>query len=471
MGKRLLLADDSVTIQKVVGISFASEDVELITVDNGNAAVERARELRPDVVLADVVMPGLNGYEVCEALGADPDLRHIPVLLLTGTFESFDEERAARCGAAGHVAKPFEAQALVDQVRMLLARSPEDAHPATLGNDHRAPASNADSFDFFEDGIVSAEPSFTGNLESSPGTDVLSFADDPSAAPVPDPAVALMQETFSPALAITRLEPEIPSEDSGENTAGDVSQETILDPKGASGFDISTSDLERREADLSSDAPLAAAPIDAFDAPGDARTGGPTADNFDPSLTDAADDPLGAALEEVPAEAFDVPLAEALHDPLDPPATDLLGLGIDDPLFPAGTEEPARVTETASGIADLLPATPQRDAGPDFAAPDRPADPTATTRWIPEPDAPTGNATHDAPAMAGAALAEIEPRLREDLHDTLEKIAWESLGSLSEQIVRQAVAQIEQIAWEVIPQLAETLVREEIRRMKGGEDD
>ncbi len=68
MAKKLLLADDSVTIQKVVGISFASEDVTLITVDNGNDAITKAQESRPDVILADVVMPGKNGYEVCEGV-------------------------------------------------------------------------------------------------------------------------------------------------------------------------------------------------------------------------------------------------------------------------------------------------------------------------------------------------------------------------------------------------------------------
>ena len=105
MGKKLLLADDSVTIQKVVGISFANEDIELITVDNGDDAVARAREERPDVVLADVVMRGKNGYEVCEALKSDPDLAQVPVLLLTGTFEAFDSDRAEQCGAAGRSGK------------------------------------------------------------------------------------------------------------------------------------------------------------------------------------------------------------------------------------------------------------------------------------------------------------------------------------------------------------------------------
>ena len=94
-----------------------------MTVDNGDAAIARARQERPDLILADVVMPGKSGYEVCEAIKADPSLRHIPVLLLTGTFEAFDEARAARVGAAGHVAKPFESQTLVEQVKRLLAQS------------------------------------------------------------------------------------------------------------------------------------------------------------------------------------------------------------------------------------------------------------------------------------------------------------------------------------------------------------
>jgi hypothetical protein len=74
---------------------------------------------------------------------------------------------------------------------------------------------------------------------------------------------------------------------------------------------------------------------------------------------------------------------------------------------------------------------------------------------------------HDGEAQAAAALEQITPHLREQLHDTLEKIAWESFGDVTEQIVRTALERVEQIAWEVIPQMAETMIREEIRRMKG----
>ena len=117
MPKTVLLADDSVVIQKLVGLSFANEDLKLITTDNGDDALARAREEKPDMVLADVVMPGTNGYELCQAIKQDPQLTHIPVLLLTGTFEAFDEDRASQVGSAGHITKPFDAQGLVDRVR------------------------------------------------------------------------------------------------------------------------------------------------------------------------------------------------------------------------------------------------------------------------------------------------------------------------------------------------------------------
>ncbi len=134
MPKTLLLADDSVTIQKVVGITFANEDVELVTVDNGDDALVRARQIKPDLVLADIGMPGLDGYALCGAIRKDPNIAHTPVLLLTGTFETYDEDKAREVGANGYISKPFEAQALVDRVQAMLAQKvappPRPASPA-----------------------------------------------------------------------------------------------------------------------------------------------------------------------------------------------------------------------------------------------------------------------------------------------------------------------------------------------------
>src|SRR5437867_31272 len=93
MPKKLLVADDSVTIHKVVTLTFADEDVVIETATDGAKAIESAKRIKPDFVLADVFMPGRNGYEVCESLKSDPELAGVPVILMVGTFEAFDEGR------------------------------------------------------------------------------------------------------------------------------------------------------------------------------------------------------------------------------------------------------------------------------------------------------------------------------------------------------------------------------------------
>jgi CheY-like chemotaxis protein len=120
MPKNLLVADDSLTIRKVIGMVLALEDFQMTSVDNGIDAISRARDLKPDLVLADVLMPGRSGYEVCEALKSDPSTSHIPVMLLAGNFEPFDEARARAARADDHITKPFESQAFLDKVRKLL---------------------------------------------------------------------------------------------------------------------------------------------------------------------------------------------------------------------------------------------------------------------------------------------------------------------------------------------------------------
>ena len=118
-GISLLVADDSITIQKVIGIIFGSEEFSLTVVDNGKAAVQKAQEIQPDVLLIDALMPGMSGYEACEAIRNDPALASKPVLLLTGSFEPFDEDRARQCGADDHIVKPFESQQIVAKVHEL----------------------------------------------------------------------------------------------------------------------------------------------------------------------------------------------------------------------------------------------------------------------------------------------------------------------------------------------------------------
>ncbi len=140
MGKKILLADDSITIQKVIELTFSDEDFDVVTVGNGRLAIERVQELRPDVVLCDIIMPEKDGYEVCDFVKKTPGLANIPVLLLTGAFEPFDQDRANRVGCDGYLAKPFEPETLIAKVRELLNRAarpapsaPRPASPPPVG--------------------------------------------------------------------------------------------------------------------------------------------------------------------------------------------------------------------------------------------------------------------------------------------------------------------------------------------------
>jgi CheY-like chemotaxis protein len=120
MRPKLLLADDSVTIQRVIELTFAGEDVEVLTAGDGEQAVQRVQTDRPDIVLADIGMPKRSGYEVAAFIKGDPGLAHIPVLLLTGAFEPVDEGRARAAGCDGVLVKPFEPQHVIARVKELL---------------------------------------------------------------------------------------------------------------------------------------------------------------------------------------------------------------------------------------------------------------------------------------------------------------------------------------------------------------
>ena len=91
MTSRLLVADDSITIQKIVSMAFESEGVEVEGIGNGQEAFDRIQEFNPDIVLADVDMPGLNGFELSEKIKESPATSAIKVLLLASDFEDFDE--------------------------------------------------------------------------------------------------------------------------------------------------------------------------------------------------------------------------------------------------------------------------------------------------------------------------------------------------------------------------------------------
>jgi len=121
MAKTLLLADDSVTIQRVIELTFAHEDVRVVAVADGKRAVEYISVERPDIVVADVGVAEVDGFGIVAHMKKSAALRDIPVLLLAGAFEPVDEGRVRASGCDGILVKPFEPQQLVGRVKELLA--------------------------------------------------------------------------------------------------------------------------------------------------------------------------------------------------------------------------------------------------------------------------------------------------------------------------------------------------------------
>ncbi|HBB95822.1 MAG TPA: hypothetical protein DC054_10560 [Blastocatellia bacterium] len=137
-GRKLLLADDSAAVQKVIELTFADEGMEVVSVGDGLLALEELEHLTPDVILADAFMPGLNGYELCRSIKDDKRFAQIPVMLLVSSFAPFDEAAAQRAGADDIMTKPFQSiRQLVNRVGSLLAANDDKVAPSqdtsTLG--------------------------------------------------------------------------------------------------------------------------------------------------------------------------------------------------------------------------------------------------------------------------------------------------------------------------------------------------
>jgi CheY-like chemotaxis protein len=152
---KLLLADDSVTIQRVVELTFSGEDVQVVTVGDGEQAIARIPIERPDIVLADIGMPKRSGYDVSAFVKGRPDLAHIPVLLLAGAFEPVDDARARQVKCDGVLVKPFEPQQVVARVRELVNGAREKTMPAFVPE---PPAPPASQFSAPAERVAAAEP-------------------------------------------------------------------------------------------------------------------------------------------------------------------------------------------------------------------------------------------------------------------------------------------------------------------------
>lgn len=120
---KVLLADDSATIQKVFELAFENEGVEIVVASDGASALEMAFAIKPGMIIADVDMPQMDGFELCKAIKSDGRTSLIPVYLLSSSLDDFDEEKSNAVMADGHFEKPFRSEEMVTRVKDVIETS------------------------------------------------------------------------------------------------------------------------------------------------------------------------------------------------------------------------------------------------------------------------------------------------------------------------------------------------------------
>ncbi len=439
MSKKLLLADDSITIQKVIQITFAHEDYELTITDNGDAAFAKAQEIKPDLVMADVYMPGKNGYELATAIKQDPALQSVPVLLLAGSFEPFDEDKARSCQADAWIEKPFESQNLIDKVAELLSAAPAAA-PTPAAEPE--PVIEAAPEIIAETPLEEAPPEHAevAMAPDDPFGDISFEEETPVVAPEPEPEAFAAADDWSDVAA----EPEA------------VAPAFIDEPVAEVADDFSFAE-EPSDSDAFAsmeEAPVAEAEPDVFDAEEeeimplgeDDILGAEDLEPVPPEQTlaswsrdeAAAEDVFAEPLTEVPAieeDVFAAPEEPAFVEEPEVAAAEEL----------AGFEEPAEIPETFD--------EPLAEPAPAFEEP-------AAETFLGEEEAVAGE--HE-PAAVAAAMVQVEERAAALNEDEIEQIIEKVVTKVVEKL---AGSILERVAWEVVPDLAENMIREEIRKIK-----
>jgi CheY-like chemotaxis protein len=413
MAKKILLADDSLTIQKVVELTFSDSEYELVCVSNGQKALDRVGQERPALILADVVMPEKNGYEVCEAIKGNPATSRIPVVLLSGTFEPFDRDRAERIGADAIVSKPFDSQQLLAQVEALLDRVPPAAAepiiaPETTARIQTVPEAPREDAPF-DEGFSTED--FTASVRvpaRHEGTDP--FEEEYGRVDV-DSAIEAFEKAQPPSTFgargsepdSSRVAPSRGAEDSAREPLAQWLREEPDRPAGSA----------------------AAAPEDL------AATVSLQGLEFSMAPTEAPEETVAMKLPGVePSASPQTPeeiseeQARALFDVAPPPA-----LFVPEPAAPASAEESA----ARAGSTAEVP---------------REIEELAQTSSIPE--------------LTQMLSSVARPGGGNDLTDEqIERLAARVVEKLSDRIVRE-------IAWEVIPDMAEIVIKQRIKELEAG---
>ena len=504
MSKKLLLADDSLTIQKVVGIVFANLDYQLLIADNGEAALELALKELPDLVIADVGMPGMDGFELCRRLKTEANLGGVPLLLLPGAFEHFDQATAESVGADGWLTKPFESQALIDKVEELLAAAPAqpvaaappEPTPAEEESAEVAPvefgvpepemvfdevpdaelseAEEADDFVSATEPVEFDEP--TALEDTAAGDDIwdsVTFEEEDLKSAAEEPMAEVgsegmiqfeepepLEEEEAPVASVpaeTELGVSIEEESTVESEEFAVEEETpaFEIESEESGFEIEEAEPEEEVLELGEE--------DILELEDDAIVEEP--DEEEP----VAAEPL--SFEEEPAE--EEPVAVEAEDEADffteEPEEEVSAAAPVDFSAPSFTIEPEPEVESApepavAAESDFVFSDPDADA--DLAG-EASRVSGGGAAAIDEPESYDLDAVStEEPASATASdAAQAEAQLRQLDSSAMEAVIRKVAGPMIEKLAAEL---LEQVVWEVVPDLAESMIKDEIRKIKEG---
>jgi CheY-like chemotaxis protein len=461
-GRKLLVADDSPYYRTVIGLTFTDEGMEVTTVGDGRQALESVEQSEPDVILASVSMPELSGYELCRLIKQSERFGHIPVMLLAGLHEQFDQAEARRVGADDVVAKPFKSiRELVGRVGSLLGGKTADTDApgghgySTLGlsSSEHAETSNPSE--------AAPEPERTpvDTKEDAPDTNVfVSEANEPA---LPDENNMTDVKVFVEAPLMTEHEPVEPApEPAGSTCAADVELQTA-----------DTQQLQRIVDEPESPAPISYAQDDTRELEPVVQEIKPAAAEMKPEIESGKDVSAIETPDMNEQQTAPLPTRAVFNDALldlgdfDQPTQ----IAVDEALvLDLDFEEPAGVSVTPEKVPEIVPA-----AAPAFAAVS-PVEAVPVELEVTPAYSPTHEEQHAAElnewAIVADAATEVVPASPvEEQKPTdpdvalspaaIDAIARRAVELLSEKVVRE-------IAWEVVPELAELLIKQKLEEQK-----
>lgn len=406
MPHKLLLADDSITIQKVVELVLAEEDFEIMSVGNGEDALKVLTTFMPEVVLADIEMPKMNGYQLCEKIKQNPATAHVPVILLAGAFEPVDDAVARKVGADDSVIKPFESQELISKLNAALTLSASASAAEAVPAEEEAFAIAEEAVEIGEEPAVALE----AEAEAVPAAEEDLWAmEEISEAQDEVPAEVQMEEE-SPAGAEEAFE--IAEEEPAEAAEEDVFAIADEEPAAAT--------VAEEAFGLAEEEPFAVAAEEAA-VPGE--------------------EPFAMAEEEIPA-------APVFGEVVAPPRPQ--------PVRESVPPRESRIPEpVAAPVAMPQAGLPSRE---EFLAVYKKTIDEKVTAALASLD------------MKESLIRALMPSLKDSVEKILWEIAPDLTEKMLKEILKGSIAsltsQVEKVIWETVPDLASTMISKEIERIK-----